>query len=109
MREERYELFRGYFHGATDAADAAENLQARLHTVVLPDVLRRSAAARARSSSRGESKSPAFAGAARGPVRPPDWRFEAGDVVVLLGRLEALSTSRAQAVARPRQEGIRRK
>ena len=37
IREERYGLFRGFFHGATDAADAADNLQARLHTVVLPD------------------------------------------------------------------------
>ena len=37
IREERYDLFRGFFHGATDAADAADNLQARLRTVVLPD------------------------------------------------------------------------
>ena len=29
IREERYSLFRGFFHGATDAADAAENLQPR--------------------------------------------------------------------------------
>src|SRR5207302_8042995 len=35
IREERYSLFRGFFHGATDAADAAENLQPRLHSVVL--------------------------------------------------------------------------
>ncbi len=31
IREERYGLFRGFFHGATDTADAADNLQARLH------------------------------------------------------------------------------
>ncbi len=37
IREERYSLFRGFFHGATDAADAAENLQPRLHSVQLPD------------------------------------------------------------------------
>ena len=37
IREERYSLFRGFFHGATDAADAAENLQPRLHTVVLSE------------------------------------------------------------------------
>ena len=35
VREERYSLFRGFFHGATDAADAAENVQPRLHTVLL--------------------------------------------------------------------------
>ncbi len=27
IREERYSLFRGFFHGATDTADAAENVQ----------------------------------------------------------------------------------
>ena len=36
IREERYSLFRGFFHGASDAADAAENLQPRLHSVLLP-------------------------------------------------------------------------
>src|SRR5439155_21736178 len=35
IREERYSLFRGFFHGITDAADAAENLQPRLHSVML--------------------------------------------------------------------------
>jgi CPA2 family monovalent cation:H+ antiporter-2 len=37
IREERYGLFRGFFHGASDFADAAENLQPRLHTVLLHD------------------------------------------------------------------------
>ncbi|MET3116700.1 CPA2 family monovalent cation:H+ antiporter-2 [Undibacterium sp. GrIS 1.8] len=34
-REERYESLRGYFHGASDAADGPENMQIRLHTIVL--------------------------------------------------------------------------
>src|SRR5207253_1350047 len=34
IREERYGLFRGFFHGASDQ-EAAENLQPRLHTVLL--------------------------------------------------------------------------
>jgi CPA2 family monovalent cation:H+ antiporter-2 len=34
-RDERYESLRGFFHGASDVADGPENLQARLHTVVL--------------------------------------------------------------------------
>src|SRR5205807_4008559 len=37
IREERYSLFRGFFHGATDAADAADNLQPRLHSLLLTD------------------------------------------------------------------------
>jgi len=34
-RDERYESLRGYFHGASDAADSPESMQVRLHTVVL--------------------------------------------------------------------------
>jgi CPA2 family monovalent cation:H+ antiporter-2 len=95
IREERYSLFRGFFHGATDAAaDAAENLQPRLHTVVLPE--------RAHAVGRrlGELK---LAGVVevtgvrrRGmrSQRPDDgWRFEASDAVVMLGRPGAIATA----------------
>jgi CPA2 family monovalent cation:H+ antiporter-2 len=34
-RDERYESLRGFFHGASDINDGPENLQLRLHTVVL--------------------------------------------------------------------------
>jgi CPA2 family monovalent cation:H+ antiporter-2 len=34
-RDERYESLRGFFHGASDMVDGPENLQLRLHTVVL--------------------------------------------------------------------------
>lgn len=34
-RDERYESLRGYFHGAGDAADDADHLQVRLHSVTL--------------------------------------------------------------------------
>ncbi|MFZ6646631.1 monovalent cation:proton antiporter-2 (CPA2) family protein [Undibacterium sp. TJN25] len=36
-RDERYESLRGYFHGASDAADSPESMQVRLHTIVLHD------------------------------------------------------------------------
>ena len=89
IREERYNLFRGFFHGATDAA---ENLQPRLHTVVLTE----------RAAAVGRTLDEvALAGLVevngvrrRGarPARPtPDWRFEPGDVIVLLGRPESLA------------------
>ena len=94
VREERYDLFRGFFHGATDTADAAENLQARLHTVVLPD--RASAVGRTLAEigfAQGVEATGVRRRGARS-VRPQaDWRFEAGDVVVLLGRPEALITA----------------
>jgi len=91
IREERYGLFRGFFHGATDAADAADNLQARLHTVVLPD--RASAVGRTLADV-GLAADVEVTGVRRRGARSqrpgPDWRFEAGDVVVLLGRPEQL-------------------
>lgn len=34
-RDERYESLRGFFHGASDMSDDPENMQLRLHTVVL--------------------------------------------------------------------------
>jgi len=91
VREERYSLFRGFFHGATDTADAAENLQSRLHSVVLPD------RAHAVGRSLGELELGGLVevtGVRRRGSRSqrPDaaWRFEAGDAVVLLGQPERL-------------------
>ncbi len=94
IREERYSLFRGFYHGATDAADAADNLQPRLHSVLLTD----------RSAAVGRTLADFdFAGlvevtgvrrrGARSAVPGPDHRFEAGDVVVLLGLPEQLTVA----------------
>ena len=91
IREERYGLFRGFFHGATDTADAADNLQQRLHSVVLPD----RAGAVGRTLAELEiDRLVEVTGVRRRGVRSqrPDgnWLFEAGDVVVLLGKPEGL-------------------
>jgi CPA2 family monovalent cation:H+ antiporter-2 len=87
IREQRYSLFRGFFHGMTDAADAADNLQKRLHTVMLTE---RSAAvgkslAEIELKGRVEVTGVRRRGA-RSEVPQPDYRFETGDIVVLLGR-----------------------
>jgi CPA2 family monovalent cation:H+ antiporter-2 len=94
IREERYSLFRGFFHGATDAADAAENLQPRLHSVVLTD--RAHAVGRTLADLRlGEVVE--VTGVRRRGMRSQkpadDWRFDAGDAVVLLGRPSAIATA----------------
>jgi CPA2 family monovalent cation:H+ antiporter-2 len=92
IREERYSLFRGFFHGATDAADAADNLQPRLHSVLLTE--RSAAVGRtlAELDLRGKVE---ITGVRRRGSRPAvpqsDYRFEAGDVVVLLGRPDGLA------------------
>jgi len=39
-RYARYESLRGFFRGASDAADDVETMQIRLHTVVLSDRLK---------------------------------------------------------------------
>jgi len=87
VREERYSIFRGFFHGATDAADAEENLQPRLHSVLLSE---RSTAvgkslAEIELNGRVEINSVRRRGA-RATAPASDFRFEAGDVLVLLGK-----------------------
>jgi CPA2 family monovalent cation:H+ antiporter-2 len=103
IREERYGLFRGFFHGATDAADAADNVQPRLHSVVL--------------SNRARAVGMTLVEVDLGPLvevtgvrrrgarsqRPDqEFRFEAGDVVVLLGRPESLLLAEHRLLKRDR-------
>jgi CPA2 family monovalent cation:H+ antiporter-2 len=94
IREERYSLFRGFFHGATDTADAAENLQPRLRSVLLTE---RAAAVGRTLAELGLDDLVEISGVRRRgsrSARPtPDWRFESGDVVVLLGRPEDLAVA----------------
>jgi CPA2 family monovalent cation:H+ antiporter-2 len=101
IREERYGLFRGFFHGASDAADAAENLQPRLHSVLLPD--RAYAVGKALSELQFDGRA-AITGVRRQGVRlrspSPEWVFEKGDVVVLLGRPEDLMLAERKLLKR---------
>jgi len=91
------------FHGATDTADAADNLQPRLHSVVL--------------SNRARAVGLSLADVDLGPLvevtgvrrrgarsQRPDgsFRFEAGDVVVLLGRPETLLQAEQRLLKRDR-------
>jgi CPA2 family monovalent cation:H+ antiporter-2 len=97
IREERYSLFRGFFHGATDAADAADNLQPRLHSVLLPE----GAAAVGRTlgvlALEGVVDVTAVRRRGAPPARPdPELLLEAGDVVVLLGRPKELAIAEAR-------------
>jgi CPA2 family monovalent cation:H+ antiporter-2 len=87
IREERYSLFRGFFHGATDQSEGAENLQPRLHSVPLAE---RAHAVGKALGTIGLGKSVQLTGVRRKGARAQrpddDWTFEAGDIVVLLGR-----------------------
>jgi CPA2 family monovalent cation:H+ antiporter-2 len=94
IREERYLLFRGFFHGATDAADAAENLQPRLHSVHLTE---RAYAVGRKLADVGLGGVVEVTGVRRRGARAqrpgPEWQFEPGDVVVLLGRPSRLAVA----------------
>jgi CPA2 family monovalent cation:H+ antiporter-2 len=94
VREQRYDLMRGFFHGATDAADDLdETRQRRMHSVVL------------NPGAWGIGKTIADLGLDRFEVSvsvirrrgiravspSPEARFEAGDVVVLLGVPDGLA------------------
>jgi CPA2 family monovalent cation:H+ antiporter-2 len=97
IREERYSLFHGYYHGATDAADGADNVRARLHSVTLPE--------RAHAVGRplGEVELGGLVRVTglrkRGVVPVPPARdtvLEAGDIVVLFGHPEELSLAESR-------------
>jgi CPA2 family monovalent cation:H+ antiporter-2 len=94
IREERYSLFRGFFHGITDATDAADNLQPRLHSILLPD---RAHAIGLPLADLGLEGIVEVTGVRRRGARSrrpaPAWVFEQGDVVVLLGRSGELAAA----------------
>jgi len=87
VREERYALFRGFFHGSSDLADAADTVQPRLRTVLVHE----------RAHAIGRSLAELDIGrwvevtgvrrrGARSVSPDTQWRFEPGDALVLLGR-----------------------
>ena len=97
VREERYSLFRGFFRGETDPAYAAGDLQPRLHSVMLPH--HAAAVGRSREELALEGLVDITGVRRQGtPLeRPgPDFRFEVGDVLVLLGAPQALSIAEAR-------------
>jgi CPA2 family monovalent cation:H+ antiporter-2 len=94
-REERYELFKGFFHGASDEQDDAQRPQARLRSVTI------AAGARAIGRPMGrlaldkagvELKSLRRHGAPPS-VPAPDTVVQEGDVLVLLGEEENLAAA----------------
>ncbi|PKO72229.1 MAG: potassium transporter [Betaproteobacteria bacterium HGW-Betaproteobacteria-14] len=99
VREQRYELMRGFFHGATDAADDLDEAwQPRLHSVVL------------NPGAYGIGKTIEDLGLDRFNITvslirrrgirafspSPEARFEAGDVAVLQGVPEGLAAGESR-------------
>jgi len=100
VREERYGLFRGYFHGATDHAETSEDVQPRLHSVVLVE----GAAAIGKRPPELELDPAAISSVRRGGRRidladPEEAPLQGGDVVVLLGTPAAIATAEQTLLA----------
>jgi CPA2 family monovalent cation:H+ antiporter-2 len=99
VREQRYRLLRGFYHGASDdAADLDEANQPRLHTVSLEAgayAVGRTLAALDLGRLEVEVTAVRRRGI-RADEPGPETHFEAGDVLVLLGRPDALDAAEAR-------------
>ena len=95
MRAHRYSLFRGFYRGMTDEADDADEMQPRLHSVIVTE----GAAAIGKSLEELDlaGLDVEVTAVRRRNVRTvtpaPDTRIEEGDVVVLLGVEEDLAAA----------------
>ncbi|HET7262281.1 MAG TPA: cation:proton antiporter [Casimicrobiaceae bacterium] len=102
VREERYGLFRGFFHGASDA-EAADNLQPRLRTILLPERAWAAGRTLGEIALQGRVEVTGVRRHGARSVRPgADWRFESGDAVVLLGQPVDLVRAEARLLDGPR-------
>ncbi len=95
MRAHRYSLFRGFYRGMTDEADDADEMQPRLHSVIVTE----GAAAIGKSLEELDlaALDVEVTAVRRRNVRTvtpaPDTRIEEGDVIVLLGVEEDLAAA----------------
>jgi len=100
VREERYGLFRGYFHGATDHVEADENMQPRLHSVVLVDG---ASAIGKRQAALALDPAVAISSIRRGgrllDIEDPELTLERGDIVVLLGTRSKIANAEQALLA----------
>lgn len=91
-RDERYASLRGYFHGASDAADDPEHLYVRLHSVILRDDA--GAVGRRIEQLDLDEVGAEVTTIRRGKERldvTPHTMLNAGDVVVLRGSADAVT------------------
>ena len=97
VRENRYSLLKGFFHGATDEPEEAlaDHVEPRLYTVTLTQ--RAAAIGKTLDELKlvdlGVSVSAVRRGNIRGVNPEPDTVLQAGDTLVLLGRPAALAAA----------------
>jgi len=96
-RDERYASLRGYFHGASDAPEGAENLHVRLHSVSLTEGAK--ACGKTLDALKLSEVGAEVTILRRGKKRievAPDTMLEAGDIVVLRGTTEGVARAEAR-------------
>ncbi|MEO7762359.1 MAG: NAD-binding protein, partial [Casimicrobiaceae bacterium] len=105
VREARYGLFRGYFHGATDHAETEENLQPRLHSVVL---VGGSGAIGKPVSALRLANGVTISGIRRGGVKladdDPEQVLQTDDIVVLLGTAGKIAATEQMLLSDRKQQ-----
>jgi len=99
VRDQRYRVLRGFYHGASDdAADLDEANQPRLHTVSLEPGAH--AVGRTLAELNLDRLGAEVTAVRRRGIRAdepgPETRLQAGDIVVLLGRPDALERAEAR-------------
>jgi len=99
VRESRYSLLRGYFHGADDRDDEGiEEAHPRLHAVTLPGGSSAVGSKLSTLALQGCTVSAIVREGRRRLDWPDDFRLEAGDTLVLLGTLEQVSDAEERLI-----------
>jgi CPA2 family monovalent cation:H+ antiporter-2 len=101
VRDERYALLRGFFHGSDDAAGLSDALQLRLHSVTVPEGAW--AVGRTLAEVALDRWDVSVTALRRRSIRsadpPPESRLEAGDSLVLRGTAEAVDLAEQALLA----------
>jgi CPA2 family monovalent cation:H+ antiporter-2 len=101
IRDDRYSLMRGYFHGADDIEiESIEQEHLRLHAVTLPATAAVVGQAMSSLALSGCSVSALVRGGHRRLTWPADLTLEPGDTLVLVGTVEQVNAAEARLTSR---------
>jgi CPA2 family monovalent cation:H+ antiporter-2 len=101
IRDDRYSLMRGYFHGADDVEiESIEEEHLRLHAVTLPATAAAVGQPMSSLALSGCSVSALVRGGHRRLTWPADLTLEPGDTLVLVGTVEQVNAAEARLTSR---------
>jgi CPA2 family monovalent cation:H+ antiporter-2 len=101
IRDDRYSLMRGYFHGADDIeVESIEEDHLRLHAVTLPAAAAAVGQPMSSLALSGCNVSALVRGGQRRLSWPPELTLEPGDTLVLVGTLDQVNAAEARLTSR---------